>query len=510
MKALLIRRTPQLMVVLLMAALCLSSAAYAQGADDPDSTAADTTGSLDVSSDSLDTDSDSLDADSDSLDADSDSLDADSDSLDTDSDSLDVSSDSLDADSDSLDADSDSLDADSDSLDADSDSLDVSSDSLDADSDSLDVSSDSLDADSDSLDVSSDSLDVSSDSLDADSDSLDVSSDSLDADSDSLDVSSDSLDADSDSLDVSSDSLDADSDSLDVSSDSLDADSDSLDADSDSLDADSDSLDVSSDSLDADSDSLDVSSDSLASGDGESALKGDYDGDGKVGVMDLLDMLKVFGNGAASGSLEYDLNDDGKVNVFDLLEMLYQFSAKNKGITKKVAPAGSSNVGDRGKGVRSGVSGTGLASAGTKLAFPDGSVLNVADGFNGTSLAGVAASGGLAGELLGVVEAGLSVGAPVTLPRAFTLGQNYPNPFNPSTTIQYEIGEGQSVFTRLTVHNIRGQVVRTLVNSLKQAGSFQVQWDGLDEAGRRVSSGLYFYRIVAGEYAQTRKMVLLK
>jgi len=96
------------------------------------------------------------------------------------------------------------------------------------------------------------------------------------------------------------------------------------------------------------------------------------------------------------------------------------------------------------------------------------------------------------------------------LPKAFALSQNYPNPFNPSTTIAYDIPEGKEVFVRLNVYNIRGQLVRTLVNETINEGSYKIEWDGKDNNGRYTASGVYFYRIQAGEFSQTRKMVILK
>ncbi len=98
----------------------------------------------------------------------------------------------------------------------------------------------------------------------------------------------------------------------------------------------------------------------------------------------------------------------------------------------------------------------------------------------------------------------------VVLPKLFAMGQNYPNPFNPSTTVAFDIPEGKEVNVRLNVYNMRGQLIRTLVNEVKSEGSYQIQWDGADNYGRRVSSGVYFYRITTGEFSQTRKMVLLK
>ena len=96
------------------------------------------------------------------------------------------------------------------------------------------------------------------------------------------------------------------------------------------------------------------------------------------------------------------------------------------------------------------------------------------------------------------------------LPKAFALGQNYPNPFNPSTTIAYDIPEGKEVQVRLNIYNVRGQLVRTLVDEVKSEGAYQIQWDGSSNNGQKVSSGVYFYRLVAGEFNQTRKMVILK
>ncbi|MBN2288639.1 MAG: T9SS type A sorting domain-containing protein, partial [Candidatus Glassbacteria bacterium] len=96
------------------------------------------------------------------------------------------------------------------------------------------------------------------------------------------------------------------------------------------------------------------------------------------------------------------------------------------------------------------------------------------------------------------------------LPKANTLSQNSPNPFNPATTISYTIAEGSTVYVTLNVYDIRGNLVRSLVNEAREAGTYNVFWDGTDEGGRSVSSGVYFYRIKAGDFNQTRKMVLLK
>lgn len=93
--------------------------------------------------------------------------------------------------------------------------------------------------------------------------------------------------------------------------------------------------------------------------------------------------------------------------------------------------------------------------------------------------------------------------APVTI-----LHQNYPNPFNPTTTIRYNLADNGNV--RLTVFNLKGQKVRILVNGHRPAGEHSVRWDGNDDSGRAVSSGLYFYRLETDKVRQTRKMILLK
>ncbi|MCE5270904.1 T9SS type A sorting domain-containing protein [bacterium] len=101
-------------------------------------------------------------------------------------------------------------------------------------------------------------------------------------------------------------------------------------------------------------------------------------------------------------------------------------------------------------------------------------------------------------------------GAPASLPKAFALKQNVPNPFNPSTVISYDIPEGKNVRVELRVFNLRGQLVRNLVSEQRDPGTYSVFWDGRDDSGRGVGSGVYFYRIQAGDFHMTRKMILMK
>ena len=94
------------------------------------------------------------------------------------------------------------------------------------------------------------------------------------------------------------------------------------------------------------------------------------------------------------------------------------------------------------------------------------------------------------------------------LPTAFNLQQNYPNPFNPVTSINYQLASDAHV--TLTVYDIMGQKIRTVVNEDQSAGFRAVVWDGRDNYNNPVSSGVYFYRLHAGNNIQTRKMILMR
>jgi hypothetical protein len=107
-----------------------------------------------------------------------------------------------------------------------------------------------------------------------------------------------------------------------------------------------------------------------------------------------------------------------------------------------------------------------------------------------------------------VVNETMTVVVPVTQAK---LGQNYPNPFNPVTRIEYWVPGGSARSSvSLVVYDVRGARVRTLVQGTKASGRYAVDWDGRNDNGAPVSSGVYFYRMKAGSFADTRRMVLLK
>ncbi len=125
-----------------------------------------------------------------------------------------------------------------------------------------------------------------------------------------------------------------------------------------------------------------------------------------------------------------------------------------------------------------------------------------------------------------VIEPGLGIPTTVeadpaaNLPRVFSLAQNYPNPFSPrsalgrnTTTIRYTIAAGlphDNVRVELKIYNLLGQVMKTLVIKEQAPGEYNVVWDGRDEAGRLVAAGIYLVRIVAGDFAAERKVVVLR
>ena len=94
------------------------------------------------------------------------------------------------------------------------------------------------------------------------------------------------------------------------------------------------------------------------------------------------------------------------------------------------------------------------------------------------------------------------------LPLTFSLSQNYPNPFNPSTAIDYSLPTASIV--ELAVFNQLGQRVAALADGLQTAGDHRVYWNGRDDDGNPVASGVYLYRLTAGDFTQSRKMLLLK
>ena len=94
------------------------------------------------------------------------------------------------------------------------------------------------------------------------------------------------------------------------------------------------------------------------------------------------------------------------------------------------------------------------------------------------------------------------------IPMEYALFHNYPNPFNPTTTLRYNLPE--NTFVNITIYDMMGRVVKTLINSNQKAGFKSVMWNATNNTGSALSAGLYIYTIQAGGFRQSKKMVLLK
>jgi hypothetical protein len=99
-------------------------------------------------------------------------------------------------------------------------------------------------------------------------------------------------------------------------------------------------------------------------------------------------------------------------------------------------------------------------------------------------------------------------GEPEVIPTAYALHQNYPNPFNPNTSIAFSVKEAGVV--QLTIYNLHGQEVRTLASGNYASGKYAITWDGKDERGQTLPSGVYLYKLRVNGFAQMRKMIFMK
>ena len=128
-------------------------------------------------------------------------------------------------------------------------------------------------------------------------------------------------------------------------------------------------------------------------------------------------------------------------------------------------------------------------------------------GVNGSNVYGwTVSAGGSIAAFSGTVS---SVASSISsFPSEFALDQNYPNPFNPSTKIQFEIPASSRV--SLKIYNSLGEEVATLVDNIMNAGTHSVEWNGKNHFNSTVASGVYFYRLTAENFVQTKKMLMIK
>ncbi len=183
--------------------------------------------------------------------------------------------------------------------------------------------------------------------------------------------------------------------------------------------------------------------------------------------------------------LTADINQDGKTDILDAISMLFALRDGTCQNTNKLLASTWSYL-DVGKI-------EGLSK--TKIEY----IEKIQDQLNLTDE-----------ETISFQIALYGFGKDRTQPKSFSLSQNFPNPFNPCTSISFSGPESFSDRVSIKIYNLRGCLVRNLIDEVREAGSYSVFWDGTDDSGRQVSSGVYIYRLQAGEFVQTRKMVLLK
>jgi len=154
-----------------------------------------------------------------------------------------------------------------------------------------------------------------------------------------------------------------------------------------------------------------------------------------------------------------------------------------------------------------------IAIAGTSPLANDGNILNlifdVAKDIKGTIETKINVSEFMANEDDFTKSANIESIQIIGKPTSYALMQNFPNPFNPSTTIQYQIPE-ENAHVALTIYDVDGRVVKTLVNEIQKAGTYKITWNGTNNSGLKVASGIYIYRLQANKFTDTKKLVVLK
>lgn len=113
-------------------------------------------------------------------------------------------------------------------------------------------------------------------------------------------------------------------------------------------------------------------------------------------------------------------------------------------------------------------------------------------------------------RLLFCGKAQVSIVSPKAIPDCYQLHQNYPNPCNSTTAIAYDLAERKSNKTLLKIYNLKGQLVKTLIDSEQNAGFYRAVWDVTDEFGTPVASGIYIYKLTSGSFQKTRKLIIVK
>ncbi len=301
-------------------------------------------------------------------------------------------------------------------------------------------------------------------------------------------------------------------------------------------------------------------------------LLGDLDGDGFLNILDVTRFIEIVTETGEAPTFDelalMDLNGDGNHNILDVVILIEEVLnmgglAKDnpiiEDITATIAPLTLTNTrewqnipvtvdcfemvsgfqadlvfdpsivelgipvlaaGNESVGVFSSLNGNtmrvlGIDLAGNMIDLASGLLMNVPVQVIDENAAGamdfavedliISGPGGIeivAECLVSIIDIGLPA------PTEFSLQQNYPNPFNPTTNIRYDIAESGDA--HLVIYNMLGQEVRSLVNGNQEVGRYEVSWNGLDNAGQPVATGIYIYHLQAAGYSKTIKMAYIK
>ena len=243
----------------------------------------------------------------------------------------------------------------------------------------------------------------------------------------------------------------------------------------------------------------------------------DVNGDGQVNVIDLAIVALFYGTRVPDGiSLPADVNADGVVNLLDLTAVAQGIDAAGGGLNQLALwEVEAALLGAAAQAAEIG------AVAGAPMGFGDSRPDILFGGIAGKNVADTLAdvrslvSGDVRlGKTVTVLEELLHLLAEIAaIPDSTTLLPNYPNPFNPETWIPYHLAE--SAVVTLSIHSANGRLVRRLALGHQSAGVYQSKsraayWDGRNELGELVASGVYFYTLTAGDFTATRKLLIRK
>ena len=238
----------------------------------------------------------------------------------------------------------------------------------------------------------------------------------------------------------------------------------------------------------------------------------DVNGDGHITVEDLVIVAMFYGTRAAADvDVPADVNADGVVNLLDLTAVANAIDAAGdgtSGFSMQAMQAALLAAAEQAAALEA------VAQAPTKF----GNALSEGIAYRNVSaaLADVNGDARLGNGIPAVLQEVLQLLAEAemnTIPETTALLPNYPNPFNPETWIPYHLATDADV--TLTIYNVQGDVVRELLLGHRTAGVYESQtraayWDGRNQIGEKVASGVYFYTLTAGDFTATRKLLIAK